>query len=164
MQSDQKLGGHEGPPLIKALTSPWPNSISETPGSLLCSSSGTLEKCPAMLKTGQRRAQNSEVGPLLVLPSPTGMCPKGPWKLFPPLTRPPSFPRRLFCWPVPFGNWFCSSVRSCFLVYFISQERKAKGIRRMMAVPVGSTCSEDLTPCPHLPGAVLRLRPWLEEY
>ena len=54
---------------------------------------------------------------------------------------------------------------------FISLYRKereksewTKRIRKMMPGCLTPTRSEPLNPCPCLPGAVPRLRPWLEEY
>lgn len=54
---------------------------------------------------------------------------------------------------------------------FISLYRKerensewAKRIRKMMPGSMMPTCSEPLNPCLCPPGAVPRLRPWLEEY
>lgn len=82
-----------------------------------------------------------------------------------------SFPKAfLFCWLIPFGNWFCSSVRSCFLCLFHYIGKKgrtpsgAKRIRKVVPGCLMPTYSELLNPCSCTPSAVPRLRPCLEEY
>lgn len=54
----------------------------------------------------------------------------------------------------------------CLFHYTRKKERAlkwTKGIRKVMHVFLMSTCSKSLNLCPCLPGAVARLRPWLEE-